>query len=157
VNCSALSCVLWLERALRDKVEHVMSAQSGADWARASRHKNVIGWVKLYEKKHQSVWHPSFKPTRVVDASYFSELAEFALLSDDCSAQILVFDSVPEAEIRVEIGRVNDARNSLTHASGRIDDHAFGFVRGIIVKLASLAGLTPPHINPTSQAADDEW
>lgn len=135
----------WLEGALREKVERVMTAQSGVDWARTTQNTTVIRWAKLYDKKQQSVWHESFKPVRVVDASFFSELMEFAFLSGECSTHILAFSSISETEIKAEIGRVNDARNSLMHGSVRIDEHVFGFVRGIIVKLACLAGLTPPY------------
>lgn len=135
----------WLEGALREKVERVMTEQGGVDWARTTRNATVIRWVKLYDKKQNSVWHASFKPARVVDASFFSELMEFAFLSGECSTHILAFSSISETEIKAEIGRVNDARNSLMHGSVRVDEHVFGFVRGIIVKLACLAGLTPPY------------
>jgi len=146
----------WLEGALREKVERVMTEQSGADWARTTHNATVIRWARLYDKKQQSVWHASFKPARVVDASYFSELMEFAFLSGECSMHILAFSSISETEIKAEIGRVNDARNSLMHGSVRIDEHVFGFIRGIIIKLACLAGLTPPYSNTIGDSEAEE-
>lgn len=146
----------WLENALREKVDRVMTERIGADWTRATKNETVSRWVKLYDKKKRSALHPSFIPLRVVDASQFSDLMRFAFLSDECAEHILAFDSISDEETQAEISWVIEARNSLAHGYLRVDEHAFGIVRGIVVKLAGLAGLITPGNDSIDLDANDD-
>jgi hypothetical protein len=130
-----------LELLVRERVNNVMTAAHGDDWALQSNDPIVKGWVKKFGNQSSSSWRRDFSAREEVEKSQFSELLKYAFLSAECSPHFVADSSVCEADRQRLINDLVIARNARQHYFESSSPETRTIVFGFVVQLAMIAGL----------------